>query len=146
MPDSISTHSDQLSILLTTLPFLRKSKVTSFVGKRDLIACNMASVHLPWFLNNNPVASFRGETFIDGSFMSKIDDYCCERDYDRIILDWSDDLVMEAMSGDFVKAIDDNGIRNIFKQGRKYAEKLDGEGAFKILSKTRIARRDFKKS
>ena len=135
LPDSIYLEDDKLSILLTTIPFFEKSRIDNFFDKKDLIACNMASVHLPWFLNKNAVASFRGTSFIDGSFMSKIDDYCSNDLYDKIILDWSQDPIMEAMSGDFVRAIGNDGIWSIFHQGRKFAAKLDNDGTFKILKR-----------
>jgi len=45
------SHQRGLSLLVTPVPALGKEKVDSFRDRKDLIECNMASIHLPWFLD-----------------------------------------------------------------------------------------------
>ena len=46
LPDSISSVSERLMLLVTPIPSLGKLAVNEFVDKADLIECNMASIHL----------------------------------------------------------------------------------------------------
>ena len=41
-----AVRSLQLSLLVTEIPGFKKNRVDTFQSKRDLIDCNMASVHL----------------------------------------------------------------------------------------------------
>ena len=69
--DAHITSSERLALLVTPVPSFGKTRVTQFQDKRDLIRANMASVHLPWFLDGNLTTEFRNKAHIDGSFLSK---------------------------------------------------------------------------
>jgi len=96
---------------------------------------NMASVHIPWFLDGNLTTNFRGKPHIDGSFLAKLDDYVSEThpDQPKLILDFKRDPVMRERSTEFVKLVSPQGIRDILEQGKKYAEIMDNEGEFSLL-------------
>lgn len=68
--------SSRLSILLTPFPnIFRKEKVSQFQTRKELIEANMASIHLPLFLDSSFTASFRSRQYIDGSFLAQSGDY-----------------------------------------------------------------------
>ena len=46
LPESMSPVEGRLSLLVTPVPSLGKTKVSRFESKQDLIRCNLASVHL----------------------------------------------------------------------------------------------------
>jgi len=47
IPEDILTMVDgRLSLLVTQIPSFRKANINSFISRKDLISCNMASVHL----------------------------------------------------------------------------------------------------
>ena len=133
--DAVDQIDGRLSILLTPVPNLGKARISSFKNKEDLIACNMASIHLPFFLDKKPVTQFRESAYIDGSFWSKTEDYCDSNQFTKLVLDWQQDPIMAANSGDFVKALGREGIWSIFRQGQKFASELDAEGGFKVLKR-----------
>jgi hypothetical protein len=46
LPASIDGIEGRLSLLVTPIPSFGKTKISSFLDKKDLIECNMASIHL----------------------------------------------------------------------------------------------------
>jgi len=46
LPTSIESLQDKLTLLVTPVPSFGKTKISSFEDRKDLIRCNMASVHL----------------------------------------------------------------------------------------------------
>lgn len=78
---------------MTPVPSFGKSRVSEFADKNDLIRCNMASVHLPLFLDSKFTSMFRERPHIDGSFLAGSDDYLPEgkTPKDVIFLDWQSD-------------------------------------------------------
>mmetsp|Transcript_8042 Transcript_8042/g.10302 ORF Transcript_8042/g.10302 Transcript_8042/m.10302 type:complete len:279 (-) Transcript_8042:87-923(-) len=133
--DSLELATDRLCILLTSIPSFEKQKISFFHDKRDLIAANMASVHIPWFMNFSPCASFREKVFIDGSFFSTIEDYRDDTGTACITINWQDDPKMVSMSGDFAKAIGREKIWSTFEDGKEFAKCVEGTGKFQQLSK-----------
>ena len=71
LPDEI-TSSVQSNLFLAVTPFPRIWKGTAYVSgfqnKNELIEANMASTHIPYFMNKKATAKFRGRRYIDGSF------------------------------------------------------------------------------
>lgn len=136
--DAHLTSSERLALLVTPVPSFGKTRVTQFQDKRDLIRANMASVHLPWFLDGKLTTSFRDSAHIDGSFLAKDYHYVPEenRASQRVIvtLDWTEDEGMETEVGDFVKLVSKDGIWGMLEKGRKYAETvMEPRGDFKDL-------------
>mmetsp|Transcript_23753 Transcript_23753/g.37264 ORF Transcript_23753/g.37264 Transcript_23753/m.37264 type:complete len:142 (+) Transcript_23753:197-622(+) len=119
-------------------PFLpsESKKINKFDTRDDLIHANMASVHLPWFLNGDWTKEFRGQTVIDGSFLAKPTDYFdSERHVDEaLILDYKLDPVMRDRSADFVNpGKGKQFIWDILEQGKRHAQIMDKQGEFRML-------------
>mmetsp|Transcript_12907 Transcript_12907/g.32543 ORF Transcript_12907/g.32543 Transcript_12907/m.32543 type:complete len:324 (-) Transcript_12907:466-1437(-) len=142
LPASIDALQDRITLLVTPIPSFGKTKISRFENKKDLIKCNMASVHLPWFLDGKLVADFRGKPHIDGSFLSKEEDYSpgFEREDDTalntVILDWSKDPDMSSKGGiDIVEALSPEGIYGLLERGKRYGQVLEDQGVFESLPK-----------
>jgi hypothetical protein len=133
----------RLSLLVTPLPMLGKKKVNAFKDRNDLIRCNMASVHLPWFLDGELTSNFRDQPCIDGSFLSKGQDYLPERKASSVlILDYNRDPTYESTKMlDFVTALSPDGIWKMFEDGKKYARLMDEQGLLVSLPKVQTQRR-----
>ena len=136
--DAHVASSERLSLLVTPVPSLGKTRVSHFKDKDDLIRCNMASVHLPWFLDGKWTSTFRDQAHIDGSFLSKDHHYVPEESRAQqraiITLDWTEDPGMATEFGDFVKLVSKDGIYGMLNQGKTYAaEVLEKRGDFKEL-------------
>lgn len=83
-------------------------------------------------------SNFRDSPHIDGSFLSKEDDYIpdVEREGETIILDWSKDPDMTTKGGfDIVEALSPDGIYGLMEQGKRYGKILEDQGAFESLKK-----------
>lgn len=87
-------------------------------------------------------SDFRGKPHIDGSFLSKEDDYSPEQKMEDdsnmnvIILDWKEDPEMSSKGGfDIVEALSPEGIYGLLEQGKKYGKVLEDRGVFDSLEK-----------
>jgi predicted acylesterase/phospholipase RssA len=58
LPTCIDTLQDKVTLLVTPVPSFGKTKISRFENRKDLIHCNMASVHL---VSNNTMAVLRSE-------------------------------------------------------------------------------------
>jgi len=144
--DAVEQVGDRLSLLVTPVPSFGKENISRFESRADLIRTNMASIHIPWFLDGKLATSYRGGPCIDGSFLSK------PTDYDRpppsngsngttgiqpsvvVTLDWTQDPVLANKSlGDAVSAISKEGIWGILERGREYAAVMEERGDFRGL-------------
>jgi len=142
LPTSIDSLQDRITLLVTPVPSFGKIKMSRFENRKDLIQCNMASIHLPWFLDGKLTSNFRGSPFIDGSFLSKEDDYGpnFER-YDKspintIFLDWSKDPEMSSKGGmDIVEALSPDGIYGLMEQGKRHGKVMEDQGMFDNLKR-----------
>ena len=131
----------RLSLLVTPVPqILQKERIDYFHNREDLIRCNMASVHLPYFLDSKWTSSFRGRPYIDGSFLAK-----APEDYHNvnaatspsiIVLDYRDDATYQGKSlFSFVEAVKPSGIYQLIEDGKRYAKRQEEQGLFASLSK-----------
>ena len=127
----------RLRLLVTPIPSLGKRAISKFESKHDLVRCNMASVHLPWFLDGQLTTDFRGEPMIDGSFLSQLSDYCSPEDptLGVLCLDWNRDPVIASKAGclSFVQALSPKGIWDLLEQGKRFAQVMDEMGEFEVL-------------
>jgi len=155
LPQSIESVQGRITILITPIPSFGKSKISHFEDRNDLIQCNMASVHLPWFLDGKLTRNYRSRPHIDGSFLSKDEDYIPDKkfldnrddtdtDTDAVLrttttisLDWTKDPYMSSkISGmDFVEALSPDGIRDLLDRGKKYGKIMEDQGIFDSLNK-----------
>lgn len=143
----IANH--RLSLLVTTIPSFGKEKVSNFRDKQDLIDCNMASVHLPWFLDGKLTANFRNRPHVDGSFLARAPDYLPQQHRPSSILrvDWNKDPVYQNGEYlDFIKVISKDGIWKILEQGKTHAKIMEEQGRFRRLPKLQLSERIVSKS
>lgn len=126
-------NDDKLSLLVTEIPSFQTKKVSEFLSKQDLIDANMASVHIPFFLNGKPVTPFRSKIFIDGSFLAEMSDFRGDSN-DAAVLEWSNDPFLKDRSfGDAVTALSEEGIWELLERGRKGAIEMEKRGDFDFL-------------
>jgi hypothetical protein len=127
----------RLSLLVTPVPQFGKTKVDEFKDRKDLIRCNMASIHLPWFLDGKLTTQFRDKPCIDGSFLSKDQDYLPERNGSNVlVLDYNQDPRYESTKLlDFVTALSPDSIFQLLEDGKRYACQLEEQGKFVSLPK-----------
>lgn len=134
----VDVVDERLSLLVTPVPSFGKSRVSKFADKNDLIRCNMASVHLPVFLDSKFTSMFRERPHIDGSFLAKTEDYLPEGKTPKsvIILDWQSDPAMEGKALEFVSTYSKQAIWDLVELGEKYAKTMDRYGDFESLGRT----------
>lgn len=95
----------------------------------------------PWFLDGKLTSNFRGKPHIDGSFLSKEDDYIPDLESqimkpDTVYLDWSKDPDMISKGGvDIVEALSPEGIYGLLERGKRYGKVLEEQGVFDSLEK-----------
>ncbi|KAL7549539.1 hypothetical protein ACHAWF_012805 [Thalassiosira exigua] len=139
LPDDADERAgSDLHVLVTPVPSFGKTRVCEFESREELIDANMASVHLPWFLDGNLTKDFRGAPHIDGSFLAKQSDYFCDVEHaerPRLVLDFKRDPVMRGRASEFVKVVSEQTIWDILEQGKKHARIMDREGEFDLLDR-----------
>jgi len=147
LPENAAEMSQgKLSLLITQIPTFKKNKISTFETKSDLIRCNMASVHIPLFLDSKLTTNFRGKPHIDGSFMAQPTDYhqlfipssCSSVDAqinkNIIFLDWKKDPILSDRNlADAVAVISKQGIWDLLDRGRSYASSMEKRGDFDLL-------------
>jgi len=133
--DAEERVKEELHILLTPVPSFGKSRISQFENRQDLINANLASVHLPWFLDGNLTSNFRGKPHIDGSFLSQSSDYFPEEysEKPKLILDYQRDPIMKDRASEFIKVVSKQTIWDILEQGKRHAKIMDGKGEFDHL-------------
>lgn len=130
----------RLSLLVTPIPSFGKEKINNFRDREDLISCNAASVHLPWFLNSKLTATFRDRQYIDGSFLARAKDYKCNarnvKSSQPLILNYSlDPSYQSRRLSSFVNAVNPDGIYKMLEDGKRYARTMEEQGIFSSLTK-----------
>eukprot|EP00527_Entomoneis_sp_CCMP2396_P001102 CAMPEP_0198148946 /NCGR_PEP_ID=MMETSP1443-20131203/44325_1 /TAXON_ID=186043 /ORGANISM="Entomoneis sp., Strain CCMP2396" /LENGTH=210 /DNA_ID=CAMNT_0043813823 /DNA_START=229 /DNA_END=861 /DNA_ORIENTATION=+ len=128
----------ELTLLVTKIPSFQKERITDFLDRKDLIHCNRASVHIPWFLDGKLTNEFRGRRYIDGSFWVDPDLFLPNRpDPPTIVLDHTLDPVLKDKTlFDAVALVEPKGIWGLLEQGKAYARNMDEEtDLFRIIPK-----------
>jgi hypothetical protein len=97
----------------------------------QLIDANMASVHLPLFLDNSLTSEFRSKRYIDGSFMSSSQDYGSPET--TTFLDYEGDEKLKQTRGGFVKLISRDGVWDLIELGYQYAKLKSSRGSFRTF-------------
>lgn len=95
----------------------------------------MASVHIPFFLDGKLTTDYRSKPHIDGSFLSKPEDYHNNNNNNNIItLDWTEDPILNDRTlADAVTALSKDGIWDLLERGRTYASFMEERGDFDSL-------------
>lgn len=135
VPDNITAKDlENLYISLTPIgrsPFL----VSAFQSKEDVINACLASCHVPLFMDGKPVAEYRGEQVIDGSFwyfvtkdryaglplpLSKL------AEANLVWIDYGDDVkFLESVSGNFLETPSNpNAIYKMMERGYNFMKEV----------------------
>jgi len=131
LPDDAVDHANErVSLLLTPFPSIfEKERVTRFEDKSDLIRCNLASMHLPYFLDGCLASTYKNNRYIDGSFLSKPSDHFpgyVERSL--MVFDFQHDPMFAGRKKEFVSLFAEDAIRALFERGFDYASILEQSG------------------
>ena len=130
----LSMVNDKVSLLVTEIPSFQINKISRFQSKQDLIEANMASVHIPLFLNGKLTTKFRNAPHIDGSFMANLSDYHLSED--SVVLNWqADPFLSDRTLGDAVNALSEEGIWDLLEKGRTFAVGMEKRGDFAFLQR-----------
>jgi len=137
--DAGAVCRSRVQIVVTELPNLRQTAVHDFHDKEDLIAVNMASIHVPVFLDWRLTASCRGKRCVDGSLPNlvlkrrgeaaedfPVDDEC-------IYIDHSLDERLELESFGFLKLREYEEVLHMMDLGYSFAQRLESAGVFDDL-------------
>jgi predicted acylesterase/phospholipase RssA len=127
----------RLSLLLTPVPRLFETeRICNFHDKDDLIRCNMASVHLPWFLDSKLTQTFRDRPYIDGSFLSRTRDYEKESANTTLVVDYNHAVEYQNQGLlSFVDLVSAEGIYKMLEDGKQHAKSMEEQGMFEKLQK-----------
>jgi hypothetical protein len=133
---------DQLSIALTpppTNPFKSEPPTleSGFTCREDVIDACLASCHIPWYSNGDPMESYRGTDFIDGSFWYFVTKNrftglpLPECDPEEILwVDYGDDPDFMASIGkeSFLSSHSPSKVRRMVEYGYNYMKRAHHEG------------------
>lgn len=121
-------------------PYLEPRLVERYSSRRDLIEANLASVHVPLFLDKSLTAGFRGGRYVDGSIrwgdrlgwrrMLPPDDAPFLR------LSSASDKRMRAKYAkpqDFLALTTREGVGEMMAWGAEHVEALDADGGLRVL-------------
>lgn len=124
---------DRVELIVTTLPSFQLKTFSDFESKADLIDVNMASVHVPFFLDWRAAAMCRGKWCIDGSFQDFLtstnsDLLVCNGN--SVLLDYFQDVNLEFERMDFLKLKEYNEVKRLMQLGYDHAQMLSDMGIF----------------
>eukprot|EP00522_Entomoneis_paludosa_P018784 CAMPEP_0172440134 /NCGR_PEP_ID=MMETSP1065-20121228/880_1 /TAXON_ID=265537 /ORGANISM="Amphiprora paludosa, Strain CCMP125" /LENGTH=603 /DNA_ID=CAMNT_0013188917 /DNA_START=161 /DNA_END=1972 /DNA_ORIENTATION=- len=152
-------HQHDLTLVLTDMPSFRKQRVESFTSREDLIACNRASIHIPWFMDRNGTTEFRGQRCIDGyipplvgplrskeAAASNANSDTTTRkkaaSQNTIVIDWAKDPAFRfATPLHTVFLLSPKGIWSLLEQGKCYAKSMEEQGIFDSIPKLKYGAR-----
>jgi hypothetical protein len=94
-------------------------------------------------LDGKLTSDFRGDAHIDGSFLSKWEDYVLPSsiggDSPALFVDWKNDPMMASKGGvDIVEALSPDGIWGLLQRGKYYASKMEEDGHFEGLPRIQL--------
>jgi hypothetical protein len=138
LPDDAAERANhRLTLLVTPVPSLGKERISMFRDREDLIRCNAASVHLPWFLDSKLTSNFRDRPYIDGSFLAQSNDYVTPKQSSNVlVLDYNQDPLYQSTSFlSFIEAVNPDGIYKLLEDGKRYASGLEERGMLSMLPK-----------
>jgi hypothetical protein len=144
-PDAADRTNSKLHLIIKRAPrpprpWLQPLVVTDFTSKRDLIDANLASAHVPLFLDGRWTARFRGMRCVDGSLSLRRDSYkrrvVLPGGAQAVRLDPSADLRMREKykrREDFLRLASKDGVREMMAWGEGYVARMEERGKLRIL-------------
>jgi len=125
--DAAEICRDRVSIVVTTLPKLELKSFSDFDSKEDLIDINMASAHIPFFLDGKFANKIRGLECIDGSlhdFLSGSNSEILTCKGSTLLFDYFDDEHLNYSRLDFMSLKKPKEVVNMIHLGYEHAERL----------------------
>ncbi|CAD7702017.1 unnamed protein product [Ostreobium quekettii] len=124
---------DRVEVLVTKLPFLELASISDFTSKADLIDANIASVHVPFFMDGQFSTLTRGEWCIDGSFQdfitsSNSDLLTCGGN--TVLFDYLQDSYLASERADFMSLKEYDEVKKLMDLGYRHAQRLYDGGEF----------------
>ena len=132
--DAARRCDGRVELLVTELPSLRTLAVSDFADREALIDANLASVHVPFFVDGRPTASFRGVACVDGSLRALLQPLPQLTEGCRI--NHHDDPRMRAKyrhASDFLRLVSPAGVREMMAWGEAYVDGVDAAGGLEAL-------------
>ena len=118
-------------------PLLKRVRVTDFRDRADLVDCVMASVHIPWFMDGTIAATFRGQNFVDGSFLQRDGELtvpllvpvcgCEENGFPDVTVDHKYDASLEDGTAFLQLKPGPELVRALMSRGKAFAARQHGE-------------------
>ncbi|KAK9826079.1 hypothetical protein WJX74_010834 [Apatococcus lobatus] len=124
---------DRLKLIVTNVPSFRQAYVSDYSDKQDLIQANMASVHIPFFLDLRPCKWYKGALRIDGSlsdFLFSNNGELLQCGGRSFVMDYAQDTELSFQRLEFMQLRSYESVMQLMKQGRAYAARLDANGGF----------------
>ncbi|CAI7903110.1 unnamed protein product [Closterium sp. NIES-54] len=125
--DAHTRCTHRLSLHIVTLPSIRhrapwfqRQVVSHFPSRADLIACCLASVHIPFFMDGRPWTLYRGRRCVDGSILA-MPEHLALASASSLFLDFALDEEMRRRRWDFLSL----GARG--KEGERARAREAGE-------------------
>jgi len=131
-------EDNRLSLLVFDIPSFKRTRISTFESKDDLIECCMASVHIPWFLDGRLwTTDFRKSPSIDGSFWSSVEDFDNVNDSNYVYPDYTKDpVIMENRAFfDFITTLGPQSVYELLQKGEEYGKVMDERGDFDCFPK-----------
>eukprot|EP00884_Botryococcus_braunii_P013439 jgi/Botrbrau1/22096/Bobra.0206s0022.1 len=125
LPDNAhNICSGRVKIVVTDVRRCATSTVDHFESKQDLINACLASSHIPFALDWNAVAMFRGRPYVDGSILDIVSGTLNHHlsSNDAFVLDFKQDPALKYATLDFMKMPDKSKIIDLMEYGKRYAE------------------------
>lgn len=109
-----------------------------FQTKAELIEANMASVHVPFFLDYKPFAKYQERVCIDGSFsdfLTGSNSHLLQCEGKAFVIDYSDDEVLNCTKMDFLRLREHDEVKelvNIGEGGCRVRKESAGHRRFRL--------------
>ncbi|KAK9859302.1 hypothetical protein WJX84_000662 [Apatococcus fuscideae] len=132
-PDAADICRGRLQLIVTNVPSFRQAYISEYASKDDLIQANMASVHIPFFLDLRPCKWYRGGLRIDGSlsdFLWGNNGELLQCDGRSFVMDYADDTELSFQRLDFMQLRSYESVMQLMQQGEAYAARVDANGGF----------------
>mmetsp|Transcript_38568 Transcript_38568/g.109070 ORF Transcript_38568/g.109070 Transcript_38568/m.109070 type:complete len:398 (+) Transcript_38568:42-1235(+) len=129
---------DRVEIMVTELPSLQQTPVADFKNKDDLIAVNMASIHVPIFLDWRFTRECRGKQCVDGSLPDVVfrrasptgSGSVDNEDTNQIVISHVMDDSLRLEEFGFLKLREYEEVVHMMDLGYRFAQDLEASGAF----------------
>jgi hypothetical protein len=144
-PDAAERCRDQVSIVVTQLPFCNQVAISDFRDKQDLINVAMASAHVPLFLDWKASRLCRGVQCVDGSFPDFFTGVNCDLltcGGNAVVFDYFDDPnIIRNGRMDMLELKEFKQFKKIILLGYRFAQRKHEEGEYARFDTSNVLKR-----